>query len=173
MHTLYNSRNDKKIAFITLVLLISAEIIWIALIVTAPLIIGREGIQGKTGILIYGFFSPLCHQLDDRCFHIAGYKFAVCARCFSIYSGFLLGTILYPLFYRKNFLKMPGLHFLAAATVIIILDVLLDYSDILKNSFLSRSLSGGLAGLITAFFIVPGLMIFVLEIYKYIKDYNN
>jgi hypothetical protein len=107
LHTLYNSRNEKKIAFIALLLLISAEIIWIALIVAAPLVIGREGIQGKTGILIYGFFSPLCHQLDNRCFHIEGYKLAVCARCFFIYLGFLSGTILYPLLYRKNFLKCP------------------------------------------------------------------
>lgn len=132
-----------------------------------------RGFAGKAGMLIYGFFSPLCHQSADRCFFIDGNKFAVCSRCFGIYTGFFFGTILYPLFYRKNFLKMPGMAVFVIAVSILALDVALDYFNVLRNSFISRSVSGGVTGVITAFFIVPGLLIFVLEIYKYIKDYNK
>ncbi|MBN1633262.1 MAG: DUF2085 domain-containing protein [Ignavibacteria bacterium] len=173
MQSIYYPDNYRKIIIISLLILILLEILWLIAIVAAPVIVDIPGFAGKAGIIIYGFFSPLCHQSADRCFFIDGNKFAVCSRCFGIYTGFLVGTVLYPLFYRKNFLKMPGLFLLAFAAFILALDVALDWFGFFKNTFLSRSVTGGFIGIITAFFIIPGLLIFVLEIYKYIKDYNK
>lgn len=173
MHSTYYPDNYRKIVIISFLTVIFLEILWLISIIAAPLIIDMRGFAGKAGMLIYGFFSPLCHQSADRCFFIDGNKFAVCSRCFGIYTGFFFGTILYPLFYRKNFLKMPGMTVFVIAVFILALDVALDYFNVLRNSFISRSVSGGLTGVISAFFIVPGLLIFVLEIYKYIKDFNK
>ncbi|MBU6997442.1 MAG: DUF2085 domain-containing protein [Theionarchaea archaeon] len=41
---------------------------------------------------MYLFFSPVCHQLPQRSFHIAGHQLPVCARCTGIYLGALIGS---------------------------------------------------------------------------------
>lgn len=170
----YYPENSSQVILISFIIIIILEIIWVASIIIAPLIIGTEGIAGQAGIAVYGLFSPLCHQIDDRCFHIDGNKFAVCSRCFGIYTGFLIGTVLYPLIYRgEKFLKMPGLKYFIIPVGILFADVILDYADVFPNTFITRTATGGLIGLISAFFIIPGLIIFVLEIYKYIKEFKN
>jgi len=128
---------------------------------------------GKISFWIYEFFGPLCHQESDRCFFIFGNKYAVCSRCFSVYTGFFAGTLLYPMIFGRKLLKMPGLIFFITAVVLLIADVLFDYLNYFPNTFLSRSISGGVVGLISAFYIVPGLMIFVLEMYYYIEDFKT
>ncbi len=174
MHTKYYPDNSGKVIFLTYIVILALEIIWIFSIVIAPLIVEAEGIIGKTGVIIYGFFAPLCHQLDDRCFHIDGNKFAVCVRCFGIYTGFFAGTILYRLIYRGNkFLKMPRLIYFLVPLVLLFADVLLEYLNFIPDNYYTRIVTGGLTGLISAFFIVPGVIIFVLEIFKYIKEFNE
>lgn len=173
MHTDYYPENYGKVIIITYFTIIVLEIIWIVSIISAPLIIEAEGISGKAGMIIYGLFSPLCHQLDDRCFHIDGNKFAVCVRCFGIYSGFFAGTVLYSLIYKGNkFLKMPRLIYFVVSLLLLLADVLLEYFSVIPGNFITRSVTGGLAGLISAFYIVPGVIIFVLEIFKYIKEFK-
>lgn len=174
MHTKYYPENSTKVIFLVFAILIILQIFWNVAIITAPVIIGEEGIAGKTGIAIYSFFSPLCHQIDDRCFHIDGNKLAVCSRCFGIYTGFFAGTILYPLIFRgKKFLEMPKLTVFIIPVILMFTDVMLDYAGFFANTFITRTVTGGFIGLISAFYIIPGLLIFVLEIYKYIKEFKN
>ena len=42
---------------------------------------------------IYAFFSQICHQQQDRSWHIAGSTLPVCIRCASIYLGFFAGLL--------------------------------------------------------------------------------
>ena len=37
----------------------------------------------------------MCHGIDDRCFHIKGRKFPICARCTGTLIGTVLGVIIY------------------------------------------------------------------------------
>lgn len=65
----------------------------LAAVVAAPLLMAR-GSRGA--VFLYALFSPLCHQLPERCFFLAGFPLAVCARCAGIYSGAFLGLALRP-----------------------------------------------------------------------------
>lgn len=38
---------------------------------------------------IYSVYSHVCHQREDRSFHIFGTKMGVCSRCTGIYTGML------------------------------------------------------------------------------------
>jgi uncharacterized membrane protein len=66
--------------------------VWCASICLAPVLAAGEGLPGVIGRALYRFFGELCHQAEDRSFLIAGHPMAVCARCASIYAGFLLGA---------------------------------------------------------------------------------
>jgi len=57
----------------------------------APLLDAR---QHAAAPLARGLYFPLCHQLTERSLAIHDYPFAVCARCFGLYSGGVLGLLL-------------------------------------------------------------------------------
>ena len=65
----------------------------IGLVVAAPL---AAAAGGWAGPLLYGIFAPVCHQIAERCFHLAGHPLAVCHRCFGFYVGFTLGLAALP-----------------------------------------------------------------------------
>jgi uncharacterized membrane protein len=93
-------------------------------------------------------FHPLCHQLPDRSFAIAGAPFALCHRCFGVVVGLAAGAIAAPLFLRLN---RPadgrGLRTMAIAAMPMLADWALDYLGVWANSPASRSLSGAVFGL--------------------------
>ena len=43
-------------------------------------------------------FKLMCHGIPHRCLTIFGTPMPICARCFGIYSGFLMGLTLFPMF---------------------------------------------------------------------------
>ena len=66
----------------------------IALVLGAPLSAASGGIAAP---LLYELFAPVCHQMAERSFHLAGHPLAVCHRCFGYYVGFTLGLVVLPL----------------------------------------------------------------------------
>ncbi len=46
--------------------------------------------------LLYETFAPVCHQIAERSFQLAGHPLAVCHRCFGFYTGFTLGLLALP-----------------------------------------------------------------------------
>jgi uncharacterized membrane protein len=62
---------------------------WCLFIVLTPLM--RDRFPAASGFL-YLFFSPICHQIPERSFYIAGHQLPVCARCTGIYLGALVGS---------------------------------------------------------------------------------
>jgi len=42
-------------------------------------------------------FKLMCHGIPHRCLTIFGTPMPICARCFGIYSGFLMGLMIFPL----------------------------------------------------------------------------
>ena len=126
------------------------------MIVGAPLAMsgGHEGI----GLAIYRGFSPLCHQISDRSFHIEGHAFAVCARCTGIYAGFAAVVVFYPLLKSLRQTETPRRVWLFLAAVPIFVDWSLGFTGIWANTHLSRLLTGALLGSVCALFVVPGLL---------------
>lgn len=66
----------------------------IGLVVAAPLFAVSGGFAA---LLLYELFAPVCHQIAERSFHLAGQPLAVCHRCFGFYVGFTLGLVVLPL----------------------------------------------------------------------------
>lgn len=131
-------------------------LIWNFLIIFAP-------IAHKSGLMnisapIYKFFSFLCHQISARSFHIHEYPFAVCARCFGFYAGFLSGIAVYPLFRSFEDTSSFPRFWLFAAMIPIAVDFSLTIFGVWENTHLSRLITGAILGFACAFFIIPALV---------------
>ncbi len=144
-----------RFARITYAVILSGTFAWCALIVLAPAAASSDRFVPYAGIL-YTFFSPLCHQIDARSFHLFGGPLAVCGRCFAVYFGFLSGTIAYP--FAGNLLRgeRPGRMFLIVAVAPMLLDVMLEVTGLHESSNALRAVTGAWFGVLLPFLIIPG-----------------
>jgi uncharacterized membrane protein len=147
-------RYQKIIYFFVL----AVSLTWCLGILIAPLWGGETGIKGSISGSFYSFYSSSCHQLDERSFHINGNKYGVCSRCTSIYFGFLFGVILYPFVRKLNNIDLPSLLYLFIGVALMVIDVGLDIAEVVKNSFITREISGAVLGTILPFYIIPGII---------------
>ena len=145
-------RQARKVWFISL----AVVFVWVLLIVLAPL----AEAHGFTQISapLYKFFGCLCHQIDERSFHVEGHQFGVCARCFGVYFGLLAGFIIYPLFRKIEEVEPLPRFWLFAAMIPIGVDWSLGVFGIWANTHLSRFVTGTILGFACAIFIVPALI---------------
>lgn len=130
--------------------------LWCAAIIIAPLWHGLPGIRGTVSDYSYSFFSYSCHQSEERSLYFGLYKLGVCSRCTSIYFAFLLGIIVYPFIRKLNNIDLPSLIYLGIGAGLMILDAGLDLMDMVKNTFISREITGAVLGFILPFYIIPG-----------------
>jgi uncharacterized membrane protein len=107
---------------------------------------------------VYSAYSPVCHQVDGRCFHLFGAKWGVCMRCSAIYFSFFLSLLLYPLFHRLSSPLFPGRWWVALAVAPMIIDVLLNFMGIHPSTPLTRTITGVLFGSVLPLYIVPPLL---------------
>jgi uncharacterized membrane protein len=149
-------QTGKKFPKVIYTSILAMALIWCAGILIAPLWDDVPGIRGSISEFFYRFFSTACHQLDDRSLHIDGHKLGVCSRCTLIYFGFLGGIILYPFIRRLGNLELPSLLFLLIGVLLMGTDVALDLLNVIKNTFITREITGGILGLILPFYIIPG-----------------
>lgn len=126
----------------------------VAMIVGAPLL-EAGGLRAAAGA-VYGAFALMCHQMDERSFHLAGFKLAVCARCFGLYAGALLGALAYPLARPLARRDLPARGWLLAAAVPTSVDFALGFFGVWENTHASRCLTALLLGVAVAFYLVPG-----------------
>ncbi len=146
----------KKTAWIGWSVGFAVVLIWVTLILLAPFAEMFE--MTSISQPIYHFFSYLCHQMPSRTFHIENHAFAVCSRCFGVYSGLLFGFIGY-LFLRPITETEPLPRFwLFLSLVPIAIDWTLGVFGIWENTFLSRYVTGMILGIACAVFIVPALV---------------
>jgi uncharacterized membrane protein len=144
----------------------SATLIWaitatialalVAVIVAAPLAQATQHQQFAAAV--YKAFSFVCHQIPERSFHLAGYKFAVCSRCTGIYAGLALAALTYPLVHSLKQTETPSLLWLFIAAAPLAVDWSLGYFSIWQNNHASRFATGFLLGAATVFYILPGLI---------------
>ena len=143
-------------AFRVWVLTALIVLLWTGLTVAAPVLL-RYGL-GAISSPIYSFFSFLCHQMPERSIHVAGHQFAVCSRCFGVYFGLLLGTLIYPLWRSVDETEPIPRIWLFLSLVPITIDWSLTVFGIWENTHLSRLITGGVLGFVCATFIVPALV---------------
>jgi uncharacterized membrane protein len=129
---------------------------WVFLILLAPV----AEANSFTGVSnpIYKAFSFLCHQIPARSFHFENHQFAVCTRCFGVYSGLLLGFVVYPFFRRIEDIEPLPRVWLFLALVPMGIDWSLGFFEIWENTALSRFLTGLILGVACAIFLIPALV---------------
>jgi uncharacterized membrane protein len=66
------------------------SVLWIVLVLTAPV----AALGGAASLLTYLFGSFICHQRPERSFHLGVAQLPVCARCFGLYAGALMGVMI-------------------------------------------------------------------------------
>lgn len=108
--------------------------------------------------------------MDARSFHLFGYKLAVCSRCASIYYGLTIGIASYPLFKSLNNVTIPRLIYIIIPLTVLTADFSVNFLDIAQNTFVTRSITGGLLGISTAFFFVP---VWISLIKEFKNNRNN
>jgi uncharacterized membrane protein len=138
----------------------------VALVVGAPWF--RAHGHDDAGVVLYEAFRPVCHQDPLRSFHMWGHALAVCSRCSALLFGGVFGLLLVPLL-RSVDAGLPRRRWLALAALPCVLDVVLGWAGV-PNSFWSRTVSGGLLGAATAFYLVPAMVAAAREL---VKTSNN
>ena len=145
-----------RFARVTYFVIAAGAALWCLMILLPALLTEAGGSAGQTGQIVAAFFRPLCHRLDARSFHLFGVPLAVCTRCSSIYFGFFLGTLAYPLIGTLRRPVLPGRIFLAAAAFPMLLDVASGVFGLYDVTNVSRAVTGGWFGLLAPFLVIPG-----------------
>jgi uncharacterized membrane protein len=136
--------------------LTALSILWASLILAAPWLMAERHYLASA--VIYKGFSAVCHQAPERSFYFHGRPMGVCSRCASIYAGFVVGLLLYPLLRDLREDRFPPRWILIGAAVPTLIDFTGGVLGLFTNTFLSRSLTGVLFGATAAFYITPGLV---------------
>lgn len=136
-------------------LILGGSIAWCGAIVLAPALAAWGAAPAWISPVLYRFFDPVCHQIGARSFHVFGFPLAVCSRCSSIYLAFLAGTLLYPLLYDLRRPDMPSRALLLVALLPMVFDAGMSFLGLYEASFLTRTLTGALFGVILPLFIIP------------------
>jgi uncharacterized membrane protein len=143
----------KKRAYFTWFIATSLVLIWLSLIISAPIFeaSGSKSISQP----IYNFFSYICHQIDGRSFHVYAHKFGVCSRCFGVYAGLFAGIIIYPIFRKIEETEPFPRVWLFLAMIPIGVDWSLGVFNIWENTHLSRLFTGAILGIACGVFLLP------------------
>jgi uncharacterized membrane protein len=154
------SVDDSKSWLGTYLVTLTVALVWLLLICLPPWLM--VGGQVDLALVGYRLFSIICHQIPDRSWQIAGLPIAVCSRCTAIYVGGLVGLFLYPCILqvrsRAGWMAGQGRPLLALALLPMLADVALDLLGVRQNTFLTRAITGGLAGIALALYLTPTLL---------------
>lgn len=100
-------------------------------------------------------FSHICHQKGDRCLTLGGTALPVCARCFGIYLGIVLGCVGQLFLDLRARLTSTALWaVVAGATFANGLDVLLELVHVYTNLLSLRFVLGLCLGAAVALFVL-------------------
>jgi len=133
--------------------------LWISAVLAAPYLWSRE--SGAAPFL-YACFSPICHQIPKRSFHLFGRPMAVCARCFGIYLGFLAGLCVYPFARGFQAVRLPKTTTFLLLAAPIGFDTAGNFLGLWSTPNLVRFAGGVLWGAILPFYFLTGVSELVL-----------
>ncbi|MBP6672229.1 MAG: DUF2085 domain-containing protein [Bacteroidetes bacterium] len=123
-------------------IVIAGAALWCAGVVAAPFLHGTLLSES-----LYRMYSVVCHQFDSRSFHLHGAPLAVCIRCSSIYSVFLMTLILLRIVTPLRDKKIAPLRLLVITAFPMAVDGILSVSGLYQATDVSRVLTGSLFGI--------------------------
>ncbi len=146
---------DRKTVRAVYALTVAVTAVWLAAIFLAPGLAAR----GRTGAsrLLYALFSPVCHQIPERCFVFQGHPLAVCGRCLGVYVGFAAGLVLYPLIRGFSRLVLPPARLFLLSVLPLAVDGLAGALGLWASPIAVRFVTGLVWGSVLPFYFVTGL----------------
>ena len=137
-------------------ILLTGALLWCLSLFIPVLIVVLNPTNSVLAQNSYSMFTVICHQLDSHSIHVAGHKLGVCARCSSIYFGFLAGVILVPVGFLAK-IKNAKIWILVALIPMLI-DVSFDMTGIHDATMFSRTVTGLFFGSILAGVLTPSFI---------------
>jgi uncharacterized membrane protein len=144
-------------------ILLSLTGLWCLGVLLAPVL---AVISPGASSALYSVYKPICHQIDDRCFHLDGAKLGVCIRCSAIYFSFFISLLSYPLFRRISSPTYPGRGWALLAIAVMALEVLLNFTGIHFSTSFTRIFTGMLLGGMLPFYLLPPLQEAVSQLHS-------
>jgi len=134
---------------------LGGTVVWLAAIFLAPWLAGRG--SGSAARFVYAVFSPVCHQIPDRCFFLFGHPLAVCGRCLGIYAGFAAGLVLYPFVRGFARIALPAARLFVLLTLPLAFDAVAGILGLWRSPIGVRFATGLVWGTILPFYFVTGV----------------
>lgn len=138
-------------------ILVLLVLFWCSAIIGAPLLAIAGGFFESASVILYKFFSVICHQFESRTFHIGGHLLGVCERCTAIYFGFLAGSIWMRFRKTKDIQTMHPRVLLMIISLPIFIDGTLSFTPWYESTMVSRVISGGIFGFGLVWFLYHSL----------------
>ena len=129
-------------------------------LVIAPAVLDGSWLAGT----LREAFAPFCHQDPARSFHLHGAPLAACSRCFAVGAGAGLGTLLAAAAGQIGRTRLWSPWLLAAGLAPLAVDSVLGMTGLLPNTFVSRTLTGLIAGGLGAIYLLPAATVVAGEL---------
>jgi uncharacterized membrane protein len=147
-----------RLSILTYAVILTGVTLWCGGILLAPVCTAEGGDAARFGQALYQFYHPICHQIPERSFFLAGHSLGVCERCASIYFGFLAGTLLFPLFRPLVGTPLPPRWILLIAAVPMLIDATWIGPWLYDVTALTRAVSGAAFGIVLPFVLLPAAL---------------
>jgi uncharacterized membrane protein len=152
--------NRKHRILLVYCLTLGGIIIWLGVIFLAPYLRSQDS---GLSTFAYSVFTPVCHQIPSRSFHLFDQPLAVCARCLGIYFGILGGTGIYPFINGFSKLSLPKARTFVLVSLPMVIDAGGNFLHLWESSLWIRFMTGFLWGLVLPFYFIVGVSDFVLK----------
>lgn len=159
-----------RLSILTYAVILAGVVVWCGGIFLAPLCTAVGGDAAVVGGALYAFYHPICHQIPERSFFVAGHPLGVCVRCSSIYAGFLAGTLLFPLLRRFAVFRDPSRWILPVAALPMLVDATWVGPWFYPVTHLTRAASGAVFGLVLPFVLLPAALEASRELFSHVHQ---
>jgi uncharacterized membrane protein len=140
------------------IILSAGTVLWCGAFTLAPVF----GPENPVAHGLRFFFSPICHQLPERSFHLFSEPMAVCSRCAGIYYGFMITLLAYPHIRGRLGRRMQSVKVLIWAALPMLIDVVLSALGILSKNVL-HALTGSILGGVSTCSILPACLEWIVK----------
>lgn len=149
--------HNKQYRFVYLFILF-LSLLNLGMIFSVPILVDKSSVYGFLAGLIKLFYAPLCHQNPERSFVLWDHALPVCSRCTGIYTGFFLGTVIFPFISKKIKNIYPPKIILLLALLPMGLDVGLKWILHIDTGLIIHFITGSVFSILFSFFAIPGLL---------------
>ena len=138
---------------IVYLIFLSLSLLWLFILFLGPYLSGNE--YNLLQEIYYQAFKIICHQNPERSYFVWEHQMPVCARCFGIYAGILVGAVIYPLFKKLNSTQIPKFKYLLIFLAPLVFDGIFQTLGLYKSSNHIRLFTGILGTSALVFYFLP------------------